>query len=167
MVNREKIRGSLMGMMKQFVKQKALSDYQITLQEGSTMPWVQFLATYLSNYETAEKFSLYITDQLFTDKNEYILLIRSLFNPGEVSSSSSSSSSSSAIIDVEDQLKKFCVNVEKICKLVFCVPDPLVQPPILFFPKTPSLSSAQQGVSIQHGKKVNLSIESESSLFAL
>ncbi len=164
-VNREKIRGSLMGMMKQFVKQKALSDYKITLQEGPTMPWVQFLATYLSNYETAEKFSLYITDQLFTDKNEYILLIRSLFNPGETSSSSSSSS---AIIDVEDQLKKFCVNVEKICKLVFCVPDPLVQPPILFFPKTPPLSSAQQGVDIQHGQKANLNIEEkESSLFAL
>ncbi|MGD0466673.1 MAG: hypothetical protein ABSA84_08260 [Gammaproteobacteria bacterium] len=135
-VRREEIRDSLMRTMKQFAEREMLITYnKMLVAAGGSSQEVslqQLKATCLKSYETAERFNAYITDQLTTNKNDYLSLMRNLFELGEISNSSSSSTS-----DLAERINKLFMDIKELCKVVFSVPDPFSS--LSFLPKTPPL----------------------------
>jgi len=136
-VRREEIRDSLMRMMKQFAEREMLITYnKMLVAAGGSSQEVslqQLQAAYLKPYETVEQFSLYMTNQLVENKNDYVSLMRNLFELGEISDSSSSSSTS----DLAEWINKLFMDIKELCKVVFSVPDPFSS--LSFLPKTPPL----------------------------
>jgi hypothetical protein len=138
-VRREEIRDSLMRMMKQFAEREMLITYNkmlVAAGGGSQEVSLQQLqAAYLKPYETVEQFSLYMTNQLVENKNDYVSLMRNLFELGEISNGPSSSST----LDPAEGINKLFMDIKELCKVVFSVSAPFSSLSFLPLPKTPPL----------------------------